>query len=114
MTALGAPVTPAVDADQVRRTYTAVLGAPGTIGDEQRAHLAGMLRGQLQLLVPVIEARLPGMAGRFNRSAAQHVLAEALAALATPIRGALPDESVFDLAVLVRSLLALYEYTAAA
>ncbi|MFF5407913.1 DUF6415 family natural product biosynthesis protein [Streptomyces misionensis] len=113
MTALGAPVTPTADTDQVRRTYTEVLGEQA-VGDEQRAHLAGVLRGQLQLLVPVIEARLPNMEGTFNRSAARHVLAKATAALAVPVRGALPDEAVFDLAVLVRSLLALYEYTAAA
>jgi hypothetical protein len=116
MTALGAPAAPAVDAARIRRTYGAVLGDPrigvGLTGDEQRAHLAGLLRGQLRLLLPVVEDRLPGMAGAFNRSAARYVLDEARTVLDVPVRGALPADAVFDLAVLSRSLLALHEYAA--
>lgn len=116
MTALGTPAAPAVDAARIRRTYAAVLGeqrvGPPALSDEQRAHFAGVLRGQMRLLVPAVEARLPGLAGTFNRSAARYVITEARATLAVPVCGTLPATAVFDLAVLSRSLLALHEYIA--
>ncbi|MFD0032563.1 DUF6415 family natural product biosynthesis protein [Streptomyces sp. NPDC127172] len=116
MTALGAPAPPAVDAARIRRTYGAILGDPrigaALTGDEQRAHLAGLLRGQLRLLLPAVEDRMPGMAGAFNRNAARYVLDEARTVLDVPVRGALSADAVFDLAVLSRSLLVLHEYTA--
>lgn len=111
-----APAAPVVDTDRVRHTYTAVLGDPRTgtphlSDDEQRAYLAGLLRGQMQLLLPAIEARLPDLAD-FNRSAAQHVIAKTRAALDVPVRGAVSAETLHDLATLTRALLALHEQAA--
>jgi hypothetical protein len=113
MTALGAP---ALDVVRIRRTYTAVLGDPRVggprLGEEQRAHVAGLLRGQLRLMLPTVALRAFGIESAFNRSAAYLVVEQALAALDVPIRGASSAEYVYDLAVLSRSLLALHDPTA--
>ncbi|WP_371604941.1 DUF6415 family natural product biosynthesis protein (plasmid) [Streptomyces sp. NBC_01220] len=111
----------AVDARQIRRTYTAALAGPrtGTLSPaaaEERARLAGLLYGQLQHLVPVVEAELPRIDSRFSQSAAQYVLTEARAVLYdldAPSGGdTRPAKTVFDLATLARSLLVLHEYAA--
>ncbi|MGW2748123.1 DUF6415 family natural product biosynthesis protein [Streptomyces sp. NPDC001450] len=116
MTPRGTPSTAArVDVDHIRRTYGSVLGDPRLgrphLTDEQRAHLAGLLRGHMWLLVPEAERRLPNMLGSFNRSAAQYVIAQARSALGAPIRGASSADQVYDLATLCRALLALYQQT---
>ncbi|MFE5037130.1 hypothetical protein [Streptomyces sp. NPDC056683] len=115
MTALGAPVAPArVDVVRIRRTYTAVLGDPRIggplLGEEQRAHLAGLIRGQMWLMLPAVEETVPAIANAFNRSAAELVLGKVRAALARPVLGASSPDDVFDLAILSRVLLNLHEY----
>jgi hypothetical protein len=110
---LGAPAAPVVDSARIRRTYTSVLGDPRIgaprLGEEQRAHFAGLLRGHMWLLLPPVERLVPGMAGPFNRSAARHVITRARGVLAVPVLGASSADDLFDLATLSRALLTLYE-----
>lgn len=117
MTVLGAPVDPVhIDVARIRRTYQAVLGdprigPPHVADEEQRAHLAGLLRGYMWLLVPPVERLLPGMASTFNRSAARHVITRAHGVLEVTVRGSSSSGDIFELATLTRALLTLHEYT---
>lgn len=113
MTALGSPVTPAVDAARMRRTYRSVLGdpwigLPPMGGEEQRAHVAGLLRGQLRVLLPGVEAKVGGMRGETQRTA-EYVIGRVRGALAVSFAQAREPEQLLDLAQLSRALLALYE-----
>lgn len=111
MTVFGPLGAPTIDARQIRRTYTAALGnaRTGPTAAEACVNLAGLLHGQIQLLAPALESELSDLAGPFTRGTARHVLAEAHAVLAVPVPGALPAETVCDLARLARSLLVLHE-----
>jgi hypothetical protein len=110
---LGAPAAPArIDTALIRRTYAAVLGDPRIgaphLAEEQRAHLAGLLRGHMRLLLPTVEEQVPGIVSTFNRGAAQHVVDRVRAVLAVPVVGASSAEYVYDLATLSRVLLTLH------
>ncbi|MFE3638167.1 DUF6415 family natural product biosynthesis protein [Streptomyces sp. NPDC059168] len=102
-----------IDADHIRRTYTRVLGEARIgrpeLGSEDRAHLAGILRGQLQLLLEELEER----AGEFHgetRKTADHVAARAREAPAVvDAAAARHPEQLHDMATLARSLLTLCE-----
>lgn len=114
MTALDAPVAQA-PVDRIRRTYQAVLGdprigPPHVADEEQRAHLAGLLRGHMYLLLPPVEHLMPGMTD-FTRGAAQLVVTRAHDVLAAPVRGPSSAADLFNLATLSRALLTLHEYT---
>ncbi|MFD8263113.1 hypothetical protein ACFV19_30335 [Streptomyces griseoluteus] len=111
MAALGAPVP--LDADLVRRTYTGVLGesrigAPPPGDEEQRAHVAGMLRGQVQVLLGVLVDDVARMRGE-NRATAEHVILKARCLLVVDLVRARTPDALLDLALIVRSLLALHE-----
>ncbi|MFF7191443.1 DUF6415 family natural product biosynthesis protein [Streptomyces sp. NPDC008222] len=106
MTPLAAP---AVDARLIRRTYGTALWDSRPVGEESRAHMAGLLRGHMRLLLPEDEKRVAAMPGTFNRSAGQHVIARAHDVLDVPVTGASSAEYVYDLATLTRVLLALHE-----
>ena len=102
-----------VDAVRMRRTYRAVLGDPRICppylaDEEQRAHMAGLLRGHLWLLLPPVERLVPGMVGPSNQSAARHVITRARGVLAVPVRGASSAGDLLELATLSRALLTLY------
>lgn len=105
---------PAVlDTAQIRRTYAAVLvmgvprlGSPNLGGEEQRAHLAGLLRGQLQLLVDTLED--VSKMEEENRLTAEHVLKRARAELEIDVREARKPNRLQDLATLTRCLLSLH------
>ncbi|MET8957112.1 DUF6415 family natural product biosynthesis protein [Streptomyces sp. NPDC004533] len=107
MTALAAPV---VDAGRIRRTYGTALWDSRPVGEESRAHMAGLLRGHMRLLLPEVEKRVAEMSSTFNRSAGQHVIARAHDVLAAPVTGESSAEYVYDLATLTRVLLALHEH----
>jgi len=105
---------PAVlDTAQIRRTYAAVLvmgvprlGSPNLGGEEHRAHLAGLLRGQLQLLVEAL-GDVSTMEEE-NRLAAEHVLKRAHDELEIDLREARQPNRLHDLATLTRCLLSLH------
>lgn len=103
----------ALDADQIRRTYSAVLvmgvprlSSPNLGSEEHRAHLAGLLRGQLQSLVDSL-GDVSTMEEE-NRLAAEHVLKRARDELAMDIRAAREPNRLHDLATLTRCLLSLH------
>jgi hypothetical protein len=106
---------PAVlDTAQIRRTYAAVLvmGVPclstPNLGDEEhRAHLAGLLRGQLQLLVQVVGGEVTEMQGE-TQLTAEHVLKRARDELEMDVREAREPNRLEDLARLTRCLLSLH------
>ncbi len=104
-----------IDAGRIRRTYTAVLGEtrvglPNLGSEEQRAHFAGLLRGQLQLLLGDLKGRTSGMSGE-TRHTAEYVARRACEALAVGLAEARDPYHLYDLAVLSRSLLTLHELT---
>ncbi|TVZ84852.1 hypothetical protein [Streptomyces sp. BK340] len=105
-----------INVDLIRRTYSTVLGEP-RIGrpdlgsDEQRAHLAGLLRGQLRVLVLNIEGQVTVLRGE-TRHTAMHVITRAREALAVGFADARDPEHLHDLATLTRSLLTLHDLAA--
>jgi uncharacterized membrane protein YccC len=113
MTALVAPVAPVrIDADLIRRTYSTVLGEarlgrPALESEEQRAHLAGLLRGQLRQLLQGIEGKVTGMHGE-TRKTTEHVITRVREALELSSAEARDHDHLYDLALLTRSLLILY------
>ncbi|MFF1284336.1 hypothetical protein ACFVY4_26790 [Streptomyces sp. NPDC058299] len=92
--------------------YATVLGeqriGPPTLDDEQRAHIAGMLRGQVRFLVHDVQRGVAGLHGETRRTA-DYVMARAGEMLALPYTQAREPDQLFDLAVLARSLLTLHE-----
>ncbi|MFF9158276.1 DUF6415 family natural product biosynthesis protein [Streptomyces sp. NPDC014846] len=112
MTAVGAPA-PKLDNDLIRRAFKTVLGesrvGPPDLGsEEQRAHLAGLLRGQLQLLLRGLQDRVAGMSPE-TRKTADHVAHRADEALDVPLDAARTWDHLYDLAGLCRALLTLHE-----
>ncbi|MFF5020249.1 hypothetical protein [Streptomyces sp. NPDC001165] len=113
MTATVVPAAPVrINADLIQRTYSTVLGEP-RIGrpdlgsEEQRAHLAGLLRGQLRQLLQGIEGKVPGMRGE-TRKTTEYVITRVREALKVAFAEARNPDHLFDLALLTRSLLTLY------
>ncbi|MEU9925132.1 hypothetical protein AB0H51_28255 [Streptomyces griseoluteus] len=110
---VAAPKAPALDADLIRRTFKGVLGesrvgTPPPAGEEQRAHTAGMLRGQVGVLLRVVGGDIDRMRGE-NRATAEYVMLQARCLLTyDPARSRTPDGLV-DLALMARSLLTLHE-----
>lgn len=103
-----------LDLDHVRRTYASVLGDPRlgypNLGTEERwAHVAGLLRGQLRMLVCVVEGEVGGLQGE-NLETAEYILTRAQDALTMSFREAREPENVQDLASLTRSLLSVHEF----
>ncbi|MGV9239364.1 hypothetical protein [Streptomyces nigra] len=102
----------AIGAEHIRVTYTKVfgqvrLGRPGLGGAEDRAYLAGTLRGQVQLLLEDLEGRAGDFHGEI-RATADHVASRAREALAVEEAAVARDpEQLHDMAVLARSLLEL-------
>ncbi|MEU2426869.1 hypothetical protein ABZ619_38655 [Streptomyces sp. NPDC007851] len=113
MTVLGAPAAPArFDAGQIRRTYCTVLGQPRVGlpdlgGEEHRAHLAGLLRGQLQQLLEEVGDDVTWMRGE-TRETADYVLGRGRSALAWSYRETREPDRLQDLAALTRALLTLH------
>ncbi|MER6037963.1 DUF6415 family natural product biosynthesis protein [Streptomyces sp. NPDC001835] len=103
-----------IDADRIRRTYTTVLGEarisrPDLHSVEQRADLARILHGQIQLLLEVLEGRTSQFHGE-TRATADHVASRARKVLTVEDPAAARDpEHLHDMAILTRSLLALCE-----
>lgn len=103
-----------IDADHIRRTYMTVLGEvrigrPDLGSEEQRAHLAGILRGNLHLLLEELEGRTNEFHGE-TRATADHVASRARKALTAKDPAAARDpEQLHDMAILARSLLTLCE-----
>ncbi|MDI1455290.1 DUF6415 family natural product biosynthesis protein [Streptomyces sp. ATE26] len=101
-----------IDADRIRRTYTTVLSEtrisrPDLHSEEQRANLAGILRGQLRLLLEELEGRMDQYHGE-TRATAVHVASRTRAALTVEDPAAARDpEHLHDMAILARSLLTL-------
>ncbi|MGW4518793.1 hypothetical protein ACWEO4_44510 [Streptomyces sp. NPDC004393] len=109
---------PRIDAALFRRTYKAVLEesriASSALGsEEQRAHLAGLLRGQLRVLVVTVNAQAAQLHGS-TLATAEHVITRAGEALAMGTAEARAPEHVHDMAVLTRALLTLHELAAPA
>ncbi|MFE5406741.1 hypothetical protein ACWELO_25895 [Streptomyces sp. NPDC004596] len=112
-------VPPSIDAGHLRRTYKTVIGET-RIGrrdlneehEAHRAHLGGLLRGQLQLLLRDLEPRVPKMRQDL-RATALHVVTRASGALSLSLTEARDPAHLYDMAVLVRSLLTLYQFPAA-
>ncbi|MFF7242126.1 hypothetical protein [Streptomyces collinus] len=110
--------SPTIDATHFRRTYRTVIGET-RIGrrdlneehEERRAHLGGLLRGQLQLVLRDLEPRVPEMRQEF-RATAIHVITRAQGALLLSAADARDPAHLYDMAVLVRSLLTLYQFPA--
>ncbi|MFE5191616.1 hypothetical protein [Streptomyces sp. NPDC056628] len=100
----------AIGAEHIRATYAKVfgevrLGWPGPGGADDRAHLAGTLRGQLQALLEELAGR--EFRGEI-RATADHVTGRTREALAVDEAAAAGDpEQLHDMAVLARSLLEL-------
>ncbi|MEU6557837.1 hypothetical protein ABZ915_47730 [Streptomyces sp. NPDC046915] len=114
MTALGVPAALVqLDVDLIRRTYSTVLGE-ARLGrtyvrsEKQRAHLAGLLRGQLRLALRDMKGRVTQSVGETRRTA-EHVIARADAALALDFAYARQPDHLHDLAVVARSLLTLHQ-----
>ena len=99
-----------VDVEEIRRTCESVLWAWRYPTGEEGEHLAELLRGHVQLLVPEVTERARGMRGEQQKTA-EYVLARTRRMLA---RGAVtPQEEVlpyvWDLATQCRALLVLYQ-----
>ncbi|MEU6655968.1 DUF6415 family natural product biosynthesis protein [Streptomyces sp. NPDC046900] len=62
-----------VDADTIRETYEAALGAPATVPKEERALLGELLHGHVRLLFTEVAAYAPRMQGEQQRTAV-HVM----------------------------------------
>jgi hypothetical protein len=107
-----------LDTGRIRRTYKTVMGET-RIGrrdlngesEEHRAHLGGLLRGHLGLLLADLEPRLPEMRQDL-RPTAQHVITRANGALSLSMADARDPAHLYDMAVVVRSLITLYEFPA--
>ncbi|WP_433445919.1 hypothetical protein ACQPXS_00695 [Streptomyces sp. CA-142005] len=96
-----------VDAVLIRQSYNAVLLAIGHLPEEQRAHLAGLLRGHAGLLLPEVENQIPGMRGEW-RHVAEHVVRRTHSAIDVTVAESRRADRLHDLAALTRSLLALH------
>ncbi|MET8808663.1 hypothetical protein [Streptomyces sp. NPDC004546] len=97
-----------IDADVIRQSYNTVLLATGHLPQEQRAHLAGLLRGHAGLLLPEVENQMPHMRGEW-RHTAEHVVHRTHHALAVTAAEARRADRLHDLAGLTRSLLTLHQ-----
>ncbi|WP_189718156.1 hypothetical protein [Streptomyces phaeofaciens] len=108
----GALAPAGVNANLIRRTCKTVLGeqrvGPPVLGEEQRAHLAGVLRGQDRLVLEDVLARIPEMSGE-TRETALHVVRRVGGVLTVGYVEARDADGLLELAVLSRSLLSLYE-----
>ncbi|MFF6801171.1 DUF6415 family natural product biosynthesis protein [Streptomyces sp. NPDC012616] len=99
-----------IDAATIRQSYGAVLGTAGLPKGEVLNTAAGVLGGHVRLLVSELTGLAPRMRGEYRRTAvyvivrAQHVLAERAGSSLVE-----QQRDVFDLALLARSLLALWE-----
>ncbi|MFF7977305.1 hypothetical protein [Streptomyces sp. NPDC007905] len=110
--------SPTINAAHFRRTYQTVIGET-RIGrrdlneehDEHRAHLGGLLQGQLQLLLLDLEPRVSEMRQDL-RATAIHVITRASGALSLSAADARDPAHLYDMAVLVRSLLTLCQFPA--
>ncbi|MFF4442414.1 hypothetical protein [Streptomyces sp. NPDC001621] len=105
-----------VDTDQVRRTVKAVLGErrigrPDLGSMEQHAHVAGLLRGQLALLLAAVGAQAPQMGG-VTLATAEHVIACTDDALRVETAKSRTPDHLHDMAILARALLTLHELSA--
>ncbi|MEU6813035.1 DUF6415 family natural product biosynthesis protein [Streptomyces sp. NPDC046831] len=78
-----------IDAGLIRQSYDAVLLTVGQLPEDQRALLAGLLRGHAGLLLPEVEARMPRMRGEW-RHTAEHVVRRTHHALKLHERAAPP------------------------
>ncbi|MGW5433896.1 hypothetical protein ACWET9_43195 [Streptomyces sp. NPDC004059] len=96
-----------IDAVLIRQSYNAVLLAIGHLPEEQRAHLAGLLRGHAGLLLPEVESQMPHLPGEW-RHAAEHVVRRTHRALDVTVAESRRADCLHDLAALTRSLLALH------
>ncbi|MET9734749.1 hypothetical protein ABZZ79_30155 [Streptomyces sp. NPDC006458] len=102
--------------DLIRRTIRTVLGKlrlgrPDLGSEEQHAHLAGLLRGQMHLLLRDLD-RADGMS-RKTCETADWVAGRAREALYAPLAGVWQPDRLHDLAVWSRALLILLEQQAA-
>jgi hypothetical protein len=76
--------------------------------EEERAHLAGLLRGQIQLLLPRVERSAADLHGETGQTA-DYAIAHAKQALTRSLVQARDPDELFDLALISRSLLTLHE-----
>jgi hypothetical protein len=96
-----------VDADTIRETYEAALGAPAPVPKEERALLGELLHGHVRLLFTEVAAYAPRMQGEQQRTAV-HVMTRTRHLLEAGI-GTSPMD-IWNLATQCRALLALYQH----
>jgi hypothetical protein len=104
--AAGANSNAPIDAETIRHSYETVLRASRPIPGDDRARLAALLRGHVQLLVPELAEVEPRMRGEQRRTTC-HVLARNRHMPADRI--ATSPEDIWDLAIQCRALLTLHE-----
>lgn len=97
-----------LDAVLIRQSYNTVLLATGHLAEQQRAHLAGLLRGHAGLLLPEVENQMPHMRGEW-RHTAEHVVRRTHHALDVTAAESRRADRLHDLAALTRSLLTLHQ-----
>ncbi|WP_433456631.1 hypothetical protein ACQPXS_47410 (plasmid) [Streptomyces sp. CA-142005] len=100
-----------IDADLIRQSYNTVLLATGHLPQEQRARLAGLLRGHAGLLLPEVEGQAPHMRGEWWHTA-EHVVRRTHRALDVTVAESRRADRLDDLASLTRSLLMLHQQAA--
>jgi hypothetical protein len=100
-----------IDAVLIRQSYNTVLLATGHLAEQQRAHLAGLLRGHAGLLLPEVENQMPHMRGEWLHTA-EHVVRRTHHALDVTAAESGRGDRLHDLAALTCSLLTLHEQAA--
>ncbi|MFJ5779749.1 hypothetical protein [Streptomyces sp. NPDC093094] len=102
-----------MDTALIRRTYRTMLGEsrvgrPDLGSQEQHAHLAGLLRGHLKLLLTALEGQAAVMSPETRRTAGL-VVRRTGEALCLSIRTVRHPDHLHDLASLSRALLTLLD-----